>query len=108
MLHVVLDWQKIYKTVLNKAVFFIWWRFYFFGFYVKNVKNGPPERWHFFLEVGHIEYKKLRICADSKNANLSESQNVKIKKRKKWGLAKLENVFFSFFLFRGNKTNLHF
>jgi hypothetical protein len=27
MLQVVLDWQKIYKAVLEKAFFFVFWRF---------------------------------------------------------------------------------
>ena len=45
MLRVVLDWQKIYKTVLEKAFFFSFWRFYLFLVLVsKNVKNGPSER----------------------------------------------------------------
>jgi hypothetical protein len=44
MLHVVLDWQKIYKIVLEKAFFFILWRFYLFlVFLLKNLKNGPSE-----------------------------------------------------------------
>ncbi len=30
MLHVVLDWQKIYMTVLDKALFFSFWHFYLF------------------------------------------------------------------------------
>jgi hypothetical protein len=45
MLHVVLDWQNIYKIVLEKAFFFILWRFYLFLVLVlKNLKNGPSER----------------------------------------------------------------
>jgi hypothetical protein len=28
MLHVVLDWQQTYKTVLEKAFFLSFWRFY--------------------------------------------------------------------------------
>ncbi len=39
-LHVVLDWQKIYKIVLEKTFFFTLWRFYFF-LMRKNVKNWP-------------------------------------------------------------------
>jgi hypothetical protein len=49
MLHVVLDWQKIHKTVLEKAVFFILWHFYFFiSLLSKNLINGPFERRFFF------------------------------------------------------------
>jgi hypothetical protein len=46
MLRVVLDWQNIYKIVLDKAFFLILWRFYFFGFYVEKFekKNGPSQR----------------------------------------------------------------
>jgi hypothetical protein len=33
MLHGVLDWQKLYKIVLEKAFFFILWRFYLFWFF---------------------------------------------------------------------------
>jgi hypothetical protein len=45
MLHVVLNRQKIYKTILEKAFFFIVWRFYlFFVFVLVNFKIGPSER----------------------------------------------------------------
>jgi hypothetical protein len=48
MLHVVLDWQKIYKTILEKALFFILWRFYLFWVFVlQNFTNGPSERRNF-------------------------------------------------------------
>jgi hypothetical protein len=55
------DWkvEKIYKIVLEKPFFFILWRFYRFLVLVwKNLKNGPSERTFFFLEIGHIGYKK--------------------------------------------------
>jgi hypothetical protein len=43
--NVVLDWQNIYKIVLEKAFFIILWRFYLFLVLVlKNLKNGPSER----------------------------------------------------------------
>ncbi len=39
MLHVVLNWQKISKTILEKAFFFIVWHFYlFFVFVLINFK----------------------------------------------------------------------
>ncbi len=45
MLHVVLDGLKISKTILEKAFFFILWRFYLFSVFVpKKLKNGPSER----------------------------------------------------------------
>jgi hypothetical protein len=44
MLHVVLDRQKISKTILEKAFFLILWHFYiFFGFCVENFENSPSE-----------------------------------------------------------------
>jgi hypothetical protein len=49
MLQVVLDWQKIYKAVLEKAFFFIFWRFKLFLVLV-------------FREISPIGYfKKSRI-----------------------------------------------
>jgi hypothetical protein len=45
MLHVVLDRQEISKTILEKAFFFIFWRFYLFSVFVLlNFKIGPSER----------------------------------------------------------------
>jgi hypothetical protein len=45
MLHVVLNWQKISKTILEKAFFFIVWHFYLFlVFVLLNFKIGPSER----------------------------------------------------------------
>jgi hypothetical protein len=45
MLHVVLYWQKISETILEKAVFFVLWRFYFYSVFVlKNSKKNPSER----------------------------------------------------------------
>jgi hypothetical protein len=45
MLHVVLDWQKTYKIVSEKAFFFILWCFYFFLVPAwTNLKNDPSER----------------------------------------------------------------
>jgi hypothetical protein len=45
MLHVVLDRQKISKTVLERALSFIFWLFYLFGVFVyQNLKNGASER----------------------------------------------------------------
>jgi hypothetical protein len=42
MLHVVLGWQKIFKTVLEKAFFFIFLRFYlFFGSCVEKFEKWP-------------------------------------------------------------------
>jgi hypothetical protein len=66
MLHVVLDWQKVYKSILEKAFFFILCRFYLFLVLVlKNLENGP------FLEIGHIGYKKNReFYSDFKNVDI--------------------------------------
>jgi hypothetical protein len=45
LLHVVLDWQNIYKTILEKAFFFIFWYFYLFSAFVLiNFKIGPSEK----------------------------------------------------------------
>jgi hypothetical protein len=45
MLHVVLYWQKISETILEKAVFFVLRRFYLYSVFVlKNSKNNPSER----------------------------------------------------------------
>jgi hypothetical protein len=45
VLYVVLDWQEIYKTVIEKAFVFILLHFYLFlVLLLKNLKNGPSER----------------------------------------------------------------
>jgi hypothetical protein len=45
LLHVVLDWQKIYKTILLKAFILIFWCFYLFlDFVLINFKIGPSAR----------------------------------------------------------------
>jgi hypothetical protein len=45
MLQVVLNRQKISKTILEKASFFIVWHFYLFSVFVLiNFKIGPSER----------------------------------------------------------------
>jgi hypothetical protein len=44
MLLAVLDWQKIYKTVLEKAFSFILWCSVFLVLVSKNLENGPSER----------------------------------------------------------------
>ncbi len=44
MLNVVLDWQKIYEIVLEKAFFLILGRFYLFLVLLSKLKNGPAER----------------------------------------------------------------
>jgi hypothetical protein len=45
MLHVVLDWQEISKTILEQAFFFIFGRFYLFSVFVLiNFEIGPSER----------------------------------------------------------------
>jgi hypothetical protein len=45
MLQVVLDWQKIYKAMLEKALSLLFGLSVFFLVLVsKNLKNGPSER----------------------------------------------------------------
>ncbi len=45
LLHVVFEWQKIYKTILEKAFFLIFLCFYLFSTFVLiNFKIGPSER----------------------------------------------------------------
>jgi hypothetical protein len=69
MLHVVFDWQNIYKIVLEKAFFFILWRFYLlFVLLSKNFKNDLLRGEIFFHEIGHIGY------------NLNAPKKVKSKK----------------------------
>jgi hypothetical protein len=42
MLQVVLDWQKIYKAMLEKALFFTFWPFcLFFGSCVEKFEKRP-------------------------------------------------------------------
>jgi hypothetical protein len=45
MPHVVLYWQKISKTILEEAFFFICG---VFGFCVEKFEKSPSERGHFF------------------------------------------------------------
>jgi hypothetical protein len=57
MFHEVLDWQKIFKIVLDKAFFFILWPFYLFCVLLSK------KAWEvkiLFFEIGHIVYKKNR------------------------------------------------
>jgi hypothetical protein len=67
MLHVDFDWQKIYKIVLEKAFFFILWRFYLLLVLLsKNFKNDILRCEFFFHEIGHVGYnlmppKKLKL-----------------------------------------------
>ncbi len=45
LLHVVLEWKKRYKTILEKAFFLIFWCFYLFSAFVLiSFKIGPSER----------------------------------------------------------------
>jgi hypothetical protein len=41
MLHIVLDWRKISKTILEKAFFFNLWRLYIYRFCVKKFEKWP-------------------------------------------------------------------
>ncbi len=60
VIHVVLDRQKISKTVLEKAFFFIFWLFYLFLVFVLiNSKISPSEVKFIFFEIGHIGYPKI-------------------------------------------------
>ncbi len=50
LLHVVLDRQKISKTILEKAFFFILWCSYLFlTFVLINFKFGSSEKLNFFF-----------------------------------------------------------
>ncbi len=45
LLHVGLEWQKIYQTILEKAFFLNFWCFHLFSAFVLiNFKIGPAER----------------------------------------------------------------
>jgi hypothetical protein len=39
MLHVVLDWQQKYKTVLEKAFLFSFWRFYLLWLWCQQIRE---------------------------------------------------------------------
>jgi hypothetical protein len=65
MPHVVLDWQKISKTILEKAFFFIFWCFYLCSVLVLiNFKISTSEVKIFLLEIGHtgVLLKKRILC----------------------------------------------
>jgi hypothetical protein len=52
---------------------------------------------NFFLEIGHVRYKKIKhfIVISKMQTYLSDKRPpIKLKKPKKWELSKLENVFF--------------
>jgi hypothetical protein len=49
LLHVVLEWKKIYKTILEKAFFLIFWCFYLFSAFVLiNLKSTLLRGENFF------------------------------------------------------------
>jgi hypothetical protein len=48
LLHVVLDWQKISKTISEKIFFYFVVFLSFFGFCVENFENSPSGWWNFF------------------------------------------------------------
>ncbi len=63
MLGVVLDLQKIYKTILEKAFFFILCHSVFFWFLCKRILKMPVLRGDFFFfEIGYLVYLKNREC----------------------------------------------
>ncbi len=56
MLHIVLDWQMIYKTVFVKAFFVFFWRFYLFLVFVsKNFTIGPSESGDISCQVRGVQ-----------------------------------------------------
>jgi hypothetical protein len=60
MLHVVLDRQKISETILEKAFFFILWRFYLFPVFVsQNLKKALLRGETFFHDIGRIACQKI-------------------------------------------------
>jgi hypothetical protein len=77
MLYVVLDWQKISKTILEKVFFFILWCFYLVSVFVLiNFKIGPSERWTFFSwNKSYGVSKNREFYPDFKKANFSLWQN---------------------------------
>jgi hypothetical protein len=59
MLCVVLNWQKISKTISQKVFNFILWCFRrFLRFASKNLKMALLRGEIFYLDIGHIGYKK--------------------------------------------------
>jgi hypothetical protein len=119
MLHVVLEWQRRHKPVLEKAFFFTSWSFYLFRFLC------PKKRWKMALlrddnffpwNRSYGVLKKSRIWFQNANLALWQmppppKKKVKVIKRKKWDFTKLENRFFNFNFFRRHfviKRSLHF
>ncbi len=79
MLRVVLDWQKIYETVLEKALSFRFWRFYLFLVLVsKNLKMALLRGEFFFLNRSYGVSKNREFYADFKMPNyLSDKMPLK-------------------------------
>jgi hypothetical protein len=92
-------WQKINKTVLQKAFFFILWQFYHFSVLVsENLENDPSASRNVFFSVGkgHIGYLKNREFYADFKMQTSPSDNmppnqVKIIKQKDMGLRTIRN-----------------
>ncbi len=99
MLHVVLNRQNISKTILEKAFFFIVWRFYLLMVFVLiNFKIGPSEVNIFFLEIGHIGYQKIEnfMLVSKKQTCLSDKmppKQLKLKNEKNGTWQNFKTVF---------------
>jgi hypothetical protein len=86
MLHAVLDRQKTTKTILEKAFFFILWRFYLFSVFVsQHLKTALLWGDFFLFEIGHTRYQKNDFKLISKKqtcqSNKMSQKTVKINKR---------------------------
>ncbi len=83
MLHAVFDRQKTSKTILEKAFFFILWRFYLFSVFVsQHLKTALLWGDFFLFEIGHIRYQKIDFKLISKKqtclSNKMSQKTVKI------------------------------
>jgi hypothetical protein len=64
MLHVVLDRQKISETILEKAFFFILWRFYLFPVFVsQNLKKALLRGETFFHDIACQKIENVMLIS---------------------------------------------
>jgi hypothetical protein len=63
--------EKDFQDYFIKGIYLYFERFLLiWGFVLKNVKNDPSERLHFFLEIGHFGYINREVSADFENVNI--------------------------------------
>ncbi len=106
-----------YLRLFSKRHFYLFCGVSIFLFFCvsKNLNNGLSERWHFFLEIGHIGYQNIEtfMLISIKQTCLSDKMPPKKLKLKNHFLILLSPIFFvfNFYIFWEqfvNKTSLHF